>query len=178
MALVLDVAQRDDRMYRSLLLRAKRDLGGADLSRTLRETIDDATSTAGFIAWDEVSAVVETLDEIVDTLAELLQPATSSMLVALLEYAIERVEAMLEEVDDSGGGVGEIVTRIGELHLEACRMSPIIPEELAERLFCLAFTLPFGIWSFDPLDYRKRGGSTVLTSKGNSRSSEVNNFAQ
>lgn len=157
-ALVLDAAQRDDRMYRSLLLRAERDLGGADLSRTLRETIDDATSTAGFIAWDEVGEVVETLDEIVDALAELLQPATSSMLLALLEYAIERVEAMLEEVDDSGGGVGEIVIRLGELHLEACRMPPIIPEELAERLFRLAFTLPFGIWSFDPLDYREALG--------------------
>jgi uncharacterized Zn finger protein len=153
-ALVLDAAQRDDRMYRALLLRAERDLGDADLSSTLRATIDEATSIAGFVAWDEVGEVVETLDEIVDTLAELLRPATGGMLVALLEYAIARVEAMLEEVDDSGGGVGEIVARLGALHLEACRMSQIIPEELAERLFGLAFTLPFGIWGFDPLDYR------------------------
>jgi hypothetical protein len=38
------------------------------------------------------------------------------MLVELAEFAIERVEAMLGEVDDSDGRIAELVARLGELH--------------------------------------------------------------
>lgn len=161
-ALVLDAARRDDSLCRSLLLKAERDVGGADLSKIYRKAIDDATSTGGFVAWNEVGQLLTTLDDVVDSLAELLQPATSGMLVELLEYAIERVETMLEEVDDSGGGFGEIVTRLGALHLEACRVSMPDPAALAGRLLHLEMTLPFGIWDFDPFDYQELLGEKGL----------------
>ena len=161
-ALLLDVARRDDRLYRSLLLKAERGAGGADLASIFRKTIEDATRTNGYVAWDEVGDLLNTLDDVVDSLAELLQPATSGMLIELLEYAIERVETMMEEVDDSDGGMGDIVARFGELHVEACRMSRPDPVSLAGRLFQLEMTLPFGICSFDPLAYREVLGEQGL----------------
>ncbi|TFW35842.1 hypothetical protein E4O92_01280 [Massilia horti] len=167
-ALVLNAARRDDSLYRSLLLKAERDMGGADLSKIYHKAIDDATRTGGLVAWNEVGPLLTTLDDVVDSLAELLQPATSGMLVELLEYAIERIETMLAEVDDSGGGFGEIVTRLGELHLEACRVSMPDPEVLAGRLLRLEMTLPFGIWNFDPFDYQE-----ILGEKGLQRYREL-----
>ncbi|HEV7817029.1 MAG TPA: hypothetical protein VGP06_18265, partial [Janthinobacterium sp.] len=106
--------------------------------------------------------MLNTLDDVADSLAELLQPATSGMLVELLEYAIERIETMMEEVDDSGGGMGGIIARLGEQHMEACRMSMPDPISLAGRLFRLEMTLPFGICNFDPLAYREVLGEPGL----------------
>jgi uncharacterized Zn finger protein len=161
-ALLLDMARRDDRLYRSLLLKAERGADGADLAGIFRKTIDDATRSNGYVAWDEVGELLNTLDEVLGSLAELLQPATSGILVELLEYAIERVEAMLEEVDDSDGGVGEIVARLGDLHIEACHMAMPDPAALAERLLQMELTSPFGICSFDPSVYREVLGEPGL----------------
>jgi tetratricopeptide (TPR) repeat protein len=160
--LVLDAARRDERLYRSLLLKAERGAGGVDLVSVYRKTIEEATRLKGFVAWDEVGNLLDTLDDIVESLAELLQPATGGLLVELLEYAIERVETMMEQIDDSDGGMGSLVARLGELHLEACRLSRPDPVTLAERLFRLEMTLPFGICSFDPLAYREVLGEQGL----------------
>jgi uncharacterized Zn finger protein len=160
--LVLDAAARDDRLYRSLLLKAERSAGGAGLARTLRKEIDDATRTNGMVPWDEVGYLVETLHDVVESLTELLQPATSGVLAELLEHAIERVETMLEDVDDSGGGMGDVIHRLGELHVEACRMSVPDPLALAARLFQLEMTLALGIWEFDPVAYREVLGDEGL----------------
>jgi tetratricopeptide (TPR) repeat protein len=153
-ALVLDAARGDDTLYRSLLLKAERSAGGADLAKIFRASIKKATTTRGYVAWDEAGRLVNSLHEVVDSLAELLQPTTSGMLVELLEYAVVRVETMLENVDDSDGGMGDIVERLGGLHLEACRMSGPDPVTLAERLFQLETTLPLGIFNFDTRTYR------------------------
>jgi uncharacterized Zn finger protein len=161
-ALVLDAARRDDRMYRSLLQKAERNAVGADLANVLRGTITQATHLDGYIAWDETAALVETLHEMIDSLAELLQPATSAVLVELLEYAVERVETMMEEVDDSDGGMGEICARLCELHRTACRMAMPDPVALAKRLFSLEMTLPFRICRFDPCDYSEALGEQGL----------------
>ncbi|MDD5410675.1 MAG: hypothetical protein PHF31_04560 [Methylobacter sp.] len=54
------------------------------------------------------------LDQVVESLAELLTPDSAAMLIGLAEYdAIERVENSLEQIDDSNGGVGGIVQELG-----------------------------------------------------------------
>lgn len=93
---------------------------------------------------------VATLDQLADSLAELLKPDTTATLIELAEYAIEQTEASLEQVDDSDGELGDVVVRLGEFHLQACLMARPNPVALAERLFELTFTLAFGLWSFDP----------------------------
>ena len=87
------------------------------------------------------------LDQVADSLAELLKPDTAAMLVDLAEYAIERVEGALEQVDDSNGEIAGIVRRLGEMHHTACAMAKPDAAALAERLFRLETTLPFGICS-------------------------------
>jgi len=50
--------------------------------------------------------------------------------------------------------VGEIVYRLGELHLKACAMARPEPKALAERLFRLEMGLSFGLCSFSASTYR------------------------
>jgi len=101
-------------------------------------------------------------DEVVDSLAELLKPDTAATLVELAEYAVERLENSLEQIDDSSGEIGAIVHRLGELHLKACAMPRPEPAGLAERLFRFETTLPFGLCSFDAATYRVPLGKSGL----------------
>lgn len=160
--LLLDVAQRDDRLYQSLLLKAERSGGGGNVVKAFRRAIDDATCIDGFVDWREVDSFAGNIDQVADSLAELLKPDSAAMLVELAEYAIERVENSLEQIDDSDGEVSGIVCRLGELHLKACTIARPEPAGLAERLFRFETTLPFGLCSFDAATYRTALGKEGL----------------
>ncbi len=166
--LLLDVAQRDDRLYQSLLLKATRLLDGGDVATAFRCAIDDASSIHGYMDWRDVGSFADNIDQIVDSLAELLKHDTAALLVDLAEYAIERVEHALEQVDDSNGETGGVVCRLGEMHLKACTMAKPDPAALAERLFRFETTLPFGLCSFDAVTY-----SDALGKKGLQRYREL-----
>lgn len=166
--LLLDVAQRDDRLYQSLLLNAERTLGGGNVERAFRRAIGDAVQIRGFIDWREVGTFAGNIDQVANSLAELLQPDSAAMLVELAEYAIEKVENALDQVDDSNGEIGDTIYRLGELHLKACTMAKPDPAALAERLFRFETTLPFGLCSFDAATYR-----TPLGKKGLQRYREL-----
>ncbi|MBL0353227.1 MAG: SWIM zinc finger family protein [Dechloromonas sp.] len=160
--LLLDVTRRDDRLYQSLLLKAERVVSGGNVAKAFRRAIDDASSINGYVDWREVRTFAGNLDQVADSLAELLQPDTAGMLVDLAEYAIERIEGALEQVDDSNGEIGGIASRLGEMHLRACTMAKPDAAALAERLFRLTTTLPFGICNFDAATYRDSLGKTGL----------------
>ncbi|MDP4028422.1 MAG: hypothetical protein Q8P42_05580 [Gallionella sp.] len=160
--LLLDVAQRDDRLYQSLLLKAERTGGGGNVAKAFRRAIDGATRIHGFVDWREVGTFASNIEQVADSLAELLKPDTAATLVELTEYAIERVENSLEQVDDSNGEIGDIVYRLGELHLKACTMARPDPAGLAGRLFHFETTLPFGLCSFDAATYRTALGKEGL----------------
>jgi len=160
--LLMEVAQRDDRLYRSLLLKAERTGGGGNVANAFRRAIDEATRIHEFIDWREVGTFAGNVDQVADSLAELLKPGTAAPLVELTEYAIERLEHALEQIDDSDGEIGAIVERLGELHLKACAMARPEPAALAERLFRLHMTLSFGLCSFDAVTYRAPLGKTGL----------------
>lgn len=161
--LLLDVAQRDDRLYQSLLLKAERTGGGGgNVVKAFRRAIDGATRIHGFVDWREVGTFASNIEQVADSLAELLKPDTAAMLVELAEYAIERVENSLEQVDDSNGEIGDIVYRLGELHLKACTLARPDPAGLAERLFRFETTLPFGLCSFDAATYHDALGKEGL----------------
>ncbi len=151
--LLLEVAQRDDRLYRSLLLKAERSGGGGDVAKAFRRAIEDATRIHGFIDWREAGTFAGNVDELADSLAELLKADTAATLVELSEYAIERLENSLEQIDDSDGEIGATIHRLGELHLKACSMARPEPAGLAERLFRFETMLPFGLCSFDSVTY-------------------------
>ncbi|MHB1272703.1 MAG: DUF6880 family protein [Rhodanobacter sp.] len=161
--LLLDVAQRDDRLYQSLLLKAERAGGGrGNVATAFRRAIDEATRIHGFVDWREAGSFASDVEQVAESMAELLQPDTAALLVELAEYAIERLEKSMEQIDDSNGEVGGIVHGLGELHLRACAMAMPADAALAERLFALETTLPFGVWSFDVLTYRDILGAEGL----------------
>jgi len=161
--LLLDTAKRDERLHQSLLLKAQRvSGGGTDVVKAFRRAIDQATRIKGFIDWRQSRNFAANLNQVVESLAELLTPDSAAMLVGLAEYAIERVENALEQIDDSNGEVGGVVATLGDLHLNACELAKPEPKALAERLFHLETTSSFGICSFGAATYRDALGEDGL----------------
>ncbi|WP_295409296.1 DUF6880 family protein [uncultured Thiocystis sp.] len=160
--LLLETAMRDDRLYQSLRLKAERRGAGGNVVKVFRRAIDNAICTHGFVDYEEAGGFAGDIEQIVDSLEELLTPETAAVLVELTEYAIERVENAMEHVDDSDGEVGSVGERLGQLHLDACVMARPDPLELATRLFRLETTLPQGLCSFDAVTYREVLGEAGL----------------
>lgn len=151
--LVLDAAERDDRVYQSLLLKAERLHAGGNLLPTFRKAIDKATRVRDFVDWREAGGFAGNLESIVESLEKLLTPDSAALLAELAEYAIERAEDAMQNIDDSDGEVGGIVDALGDLHIQACALARPEPAALADRLFRLETTLPFGICSFSASTY-------------------------
>ncbi|MGR8935569.1 MAG: SWIM zinc finger family protein [Gammaproteobacteria bacterium] len=160
--LLLVAAERDERFYRFLSLKAKRAAGENDVAKTYRRAIDNATRILRFVDWQVARDYALNLEQVVKSLAELLTAENAGTLVELAEYAIERVESVLQEIDDTNGDVGGIVETLGDLHLRACELAMPEPRALAERLFQYALTSPFGIFSLDPGTYRDALGAEGL----------------
>ena len=160
--LLLEVAHRDDRLYRSLLLKAERTGDFDNVVKTYQMVIDDATYIHDCIDWRAASTFADNIEQIVESLSELLTTEAAAILVELAEYAIERVENALRQIDDSYGDVGGKVEALGELHRKACAMALPEPVGLAERLFLLETSLPFNVCSFDVVTYRDVLGSEGL----------------
>ncbi|MDO8413204.1 MAG: hypothetical protein Q7S51_05375 [Gallionellaceae bacterium] len=135
-AWLLEAAKHDDVLYENLLLKARRTAGPASTIKAFRAAIDRAVKTGGYVDWNEMLTYAAGLENIADSLAELLQQGQAAALIDLAEYAITRVEAACEYVDDSNGGeMTDMLERLGELHYQACLVTRPDPAELAERLF-------------------------------------------
>lgn len=160
--MLLEVAGRDDRLAQTLLIKSTPTGGQDSLVDDLRLVIDDVTTVDGFVDWRAMHNFSDPLDQAVDTLETLLTPEHGAALVELAQYAIEKTEAALESVDDSNGQVGDILCRLGNLHLKACMLARPDADALAHDLFQLETTLPFGVNSFSAQTYRDVLGETGL----------------
>lgn len=164
-AWLLETAKRDDVLYENLLLKARRAAGPASTIKAFRAAIDRAVETGGYVDWHEASTYAAGLENIADSLAELLQQGQAAALIDLAEYAITRVEAACEYVDDSNGGeMTDMLERLGELHYKACMAARPDPSELAERLFKYELSAGFDAF-FDSL----RRYAKVLGKEGAAR---------
>ncbi len=162
---LLESAKRDDVLYENLLLKARRAAGPASTIKGYRAAIDRAVDTGGYVDWHEASTYAAGLENVLNALEELLQQGQALALVELTEYAIARVEAACEYVDDSNGGeMTVMLERLGELHHKACLLAHPEPTELAERLFKYETASGFDVF-YDSL----RRYAKVLGKEGKAR---------
>jgi uncharacterized Zn finger protein len=132
---LIDAAERDAGLYRTLLLRAGQDGGAIDVIKIFRREIDNAARTHGFMDYEEARAFADDLDRLADALTELQTPETAALLVELAEYAMEKIARTLDQVEDADGEVEAVLERLQALHLDVCALVRPDPVQLAERLF-------------------------------------------
>ena len=133
--LIVEQAMNDDRLRERLLMKtARKGPKGLDLA-TFRRAIDRAVSTGDFVDYRSAYDYARGIEEVIDSVAELLKEGYAAEVIELTEHALAEVEDAIGSVDDSDGHMGGILGRLQELHLAACKKAKPDPEELAKRLF-------------------------------------------
>ncbi|MCG8356791.1 MAG: hypothetical protein MI920_14570, partial [Kiloniellales bacterium] len=134
-SMLLEQAEEDERLYRRLTVRAAASsTGGPNLS-VWKQAFDEATSTDHFIHYREAHAFASRIDDVIDSLEEMLRAGQAASVIELAEHGLDKLEQSLGHIDDSDGGMGSLMNRLQALHLEACRIAKPDPEALAARLF-------------------------------------------
>lgn len=134
--LLIDHAHEDDGLARKLLLMASRPASTARVDiASLHTLIGQAFACHGFVSYREVYGYVRGIEETIDVLDGLLEAGHADELVEVAEYALAAAERALDHVDDSDGQMREVIERLEQLHLDACRRAAPDPLALAERLF-------------------------------------------
>ena len=132
---IMAQVMEDDKLRERLMMKAAR-FGQKDLNvAAFREAITQATNTHRFVDYYSAYDFAKRIDNVVDSIGELLTDGYAEEVMELTEYALSRVETAIGEMDDSDGYMGDILERLQELHHRACVKAKPDPEALAKRLF-------------------------------------------
>jgi len=133
--MLVEHALEDDRLRQRLLMKAaKKGAKGIDFV-TYRRAIDEAVEPDGFVDYRSAYQYARAIEEVIDSVEELLKEGYAAEVIELAEHALEAVEEAMGSVDDSDGEMGSILERLQELHHRACKKAKPDPEALARRLF-------------------------------------------
>jgi len=133
--IIMRQIEEDDRLRKSLLMEVARERPEGLDTATFRAAIDAATETGGFVDYHEAYSFTSGVENVVDSIAELLGAGHAAEVIDLTEHALRRCERALGQMDDSDGGMSPILERLQELHHAACLKAKPEPEPLAKRLF-------------------------------------------
>lgn len=135
-AMIMDLAERDDLLFRHLEMEA---VTAADDDKTvlsrLRKAVTDATRTGGFVHYREATAWAEGVDAVLDHVVGLVSAGRAALALRLIDHAMARIEKAIEEIDDSDGHCTGLLNRARDVHLAACRAVRPEPVALARDLY-------------------------------------------
>jgi len=141
--MLMEQAMADGRLRQRLVLEvARTGAKGLDL-RTYRRAIDAAVNAGDFVDYEDAFDYSQGIEDAVKGIEELLRDGHAAEVIELSEYALERVERAIEQVDDSDGYMGGILEQLQTLHLAACKQAKPDPVALAKRLFAWELRTPW-----------------------------------
>lgn len=138
--LVAEVMDRvaDDPAYaRSMTIRAGKASGNIDPA-VYRRAIADALRSGSAARRDRPRTSGKWANDVLDAIGPvvaLLDDGQPDVVIGICEYALGRVDKLMERVDDSSGWFGEVVAQLEITHLRACQAGSPDPVKLARRLF-------------------------------------------
>jgi len=162
--IILEQTRKDDRLRQELLAKAARTSSkGLDIN-ALQRAIDNAVEFDKYVDYRSMRYYARIVENAVESIADLLKEGYAIEVIGLTEYALNAVESVMEQVDDSDGYMTDILAYLQEIHLTACKKvkpSPTECENLARRLFHWELNSPWNVFSGTPEIYAK-----VLGEKG------------
>ena len=149
-ALLLEQALDDPALRSRLDAQAARAAAKKDIDiESLKETVGKALSVSGFVDYYGMRRFIERARPAVDLIAGLLADGHDEAARDLAQYALKRGIAAYQRTDDSGGGFGELLHEIAELHLKACRAAPPEPAAFGKQFFALQMLDDWGLLAFE-----------------------------
>lgn len=117
--------------------------------KTLKQTIGKALAVSGFVDYHGMRRLIQRAYPAVELIAGLIEDGHAQAAVELAHYALKRGIAVYERTDDSGGGFGDLLRQIAELHLKACRAAPPEPASFGKQFFDLVLSDDWGLVAFE-----------------------------
>jgi hypothetical protein len=108
--LLLEAVDGNARFGDRLRMTAATEGSRATRLATFRSSIDGAVLTDGFVSWDEAWDYASGVEDAIDGLDRLLAEGHADDVIELVEYALSAVEGAIEDVDDSSGHLGGVVS--------------------------------------------------------------------
>jgi len=133
--IIMEQLADDDALQRRLMLKTALSVKGGGNADALKAAIRQATNTRGGVDYYCAGDFCRGIDEVLDSVEELLKEGGAEQVIELAEYGLKRAEKALGNMDDSDGFMQDVFERLGELHHEACVKAKPDPEKLAKRLF-------------------------------------------
>ena len=133
--MLMEQAMEDDHLRQRLFMQAAKKSAKRINLVTYRHAIDEAVESDGFVDYRSAYQYARGIEQVIDSVEELLKEDYASEVIELAEYALGAVEAAMGSVDDSNGEMGDILARLQDLHHKACKKAKPDPEALARRLF-------------------------------------------
>ena len=133
--LLVERAMEDDRLRQRLLLKASRKTPKWLALATYRAAIDGAVDAEEFVDYRSAYDYAQGIDDVIDSIEELLKVGYALEVIDLTEHALAAVEEAMGSVDDSDGQMGGILEHLQEIHRAACNKAKPDPRTLAKRLF-------------------------------------------
>lgn len=165
---LLDAIEQDPQLFQRMQLRAtlnpaqtqSLESTADSLRRVIEMTtcIDDSDRDD----WHAAANIAEGLQNVFDSLGEILSPETAAELLDVLEYGIERTEQLIRQIDDHEFDIGSCIERFAELHVQAAQLAQLDGSELAQRLFALSMHLTPEFCSFHASTYAEALGESGL----------------
>ncbi|WP_052682102.1 SWIM zinc finger family protein [Saccharothrix sp. ST-888] len=123
-------------------------------------------SRYGYVEYADARAYASQAREAVAAIGALTGAGQAAQAVALAREAVRLLGEVYEQVDDSDGGVGEVVAELGTVHLEACRTASPDPLETADWLVAQLLHDQGFLLELDLTDYRDILGEAGLARLG------------
>ena len=132
--LLLEEAELNEELHSRLLFGAAAAATDFELA-THKKIIRQAIDCSEFVEYGDVYDYWRRAYTVIDGIEALLDQDRAEAVIELCEYALRRVEQAIEHVDDSDGSMGELLDRLQDIHLTACKAAKPDLRALAKRLF-------------------------------------------
>ena len=134
--IIVEQAERDATLYRRLdMASATSHADDRTLEASQRKAIDRATRIRGYIEYSKAGDWAAGVDGVLDAIASLVSSGRGELALKLVDHGLSKIEAAIQNVDDSDGYCGALLNRAGEIHLAACKAVRPDPIKLAGQLF-------------------------------------------
>jgi uncharacterized Zn finger protein len=134
--MVVGLAERDSSLLKELeLSAAAATADDTTLFAQFKKAITEATRTYGFVEYRKMRGWVQEIESVLNRITGLIENGRAALVLRLLDHFFTRMDAALENIDDSDGGAGGVYVKACDIHLAACRQAKPDPITLARALF-------------------------------------------
>ena len=133
---------------------------GAAKPAKLKALIRKALDVVDYVDYEDAREVIERAGDAGDLIQDVLESGNACSAAELAAYALELGFKAINCMDDSSGNMGDLLSAIAGVHLEACEKGGLSAVELAYSVFDLQLADDIGIIVLEP--YRATLGKEGL----------------